>query len=74
MIPFIKTVHGNQANQLLQAVLADPRNPVCIVGCRDLGLTDKVITGPLWRKLMESSMSVLQMSSVYSEMKSKFDL
>ena len=73
MISFIETVHGHQANRLLQAVLADLRNPVYITGCRTLGLVDKVITGPLWRKMMESSMSILQISSIYSEMK-KFDL
>ena len=74
MISFIETVHGHQANRLLQAVLADLRNPVYITGCRALGLIDKVITGPLWRKMMESSMSILQISNIYSEMKSKFDL
>ena len=73
MIKFIESVHGGQANRLLQAVLADLRNPVYIAGCRALGLIDKVVTGPLWRKLRESSVSVLEMSSVYCEMKSKFD-
>ena len=74
MISFIETVHGNQANRLLQAVLADLKNPAYIAGCRALGLIDKLITGPLWRKLTESSISVLQMSKVYSELKSKFDM
>lgn len=73
MITFIESVHGNHANRLLQAVLADLKNPVYIAGCRALGLIDKVITGPLWRKLKEPSISVLQMSHVYSEMKNKFD-
>ena len=57
----------------LQAVLADLRDPVCIAGCRALGLIDKVVTGPLWRKLSESSTSVLEMNSVYTEMKPMFD-
>ena len=73
MITFIENIHGSQANRLLLAVLADLKNPVYMAGCRALGLVDKVITGPLWRKLKESTISVLQMSNVYSEMKNKFD-
>ena len=73
MITFIESVHGNHANRLLQAVLADLKNPVYMAGCRALGLIDKVVTGPLWRKLKDPSTSVLKMSHVYSEMKNKFD-
>ena len=73
MIQFINEVHGVQANRLLQSVRADLNNPYYIVGCRALGLIDKIITGPLWRKLQESSMSVLDMSSVYCEIKESFD-
>ena len=73
MIQFIDEVHGVQANRLLQSVRADLNNPVYIVGCRVLGLLDKIITGPLWRKLRESSLSVLDMGSVYCEMKESFD-
>ena len=73
MVRFIESAHGGQANRLLQAVLADLRDPVCIAGCRALGLIDKVVTGPLWRKLSESSVSVLEMGSVYTEMKAMFD-
>ena len=73
MITFIESVHGNHANRLLQAVLADLKNPVYMAGCRALGLIDKVVTGPLWRKLKDPSISVLKMSHVYSEMKNKFD-
>lgn len=74
MISYIETVHGNQANRLIQAVHNDLKNPGYIAGCRALGLIDKVITGPLWRKLTESSISVLHMSDVYCEMKCKFDV
>ena len=42
-----------------------------MAGCRALGLIDKVVTGPLWRKLKDPSISVLKMSHVYSEMKNK---
>ncbi len=44
-----------------------------LAGCRALGLIDKVVSGPLWRKLVESSASVLQMSSVYTRVKTKFE-
>lgn len=73
MIQFIDEVHGVQANLLLQSVRADLNNPRYIVGCRALGLIDKIVTGPLWRKLQESSLSILDMGSVYCEMKTSFD-
>ena len=70
---FIESAHGNNANLLLKSVLRDLKNPLFISGCRALGLVDKVITGPLWRKIQESSISVLQMGTVYCELKEKFD-
>ena len=72
MIEYIESVHGHQANRLLQAVLH--YQSVYISGCRALGLVDKAVTGPLWRKLEESNISVLDMSTYYTEMKAKFDL
>ena len=54
-------------------MFADLSDPLCISGCRALGLIDKLVTGPLWRRLSDSSTSVLEMGSVYCEMKSKFD-
>lgn len=74
MIQFIRSTHGKEANRLLQSVLADLLNSVNLAGCRGLGLIDKVVTGPLWRKLVESSTSVFQMSAVYTTMKAKFDM
>lgn len=74
MEAFIEKVHGKEANRLLQAVLADLKNPANIAGCRALGLIDKLVTGPLWRKLQESSASVLQLSAVYTRVKAKFDM
>ena len=62
-----------QANRLLQSVRSDLTNPCYIVGCRGLGLIDKIITGPLWRKLQESSLSVLGMGNIYCEMKESFE-
>lgn len=44
MISFIETVHGVQANCLLQAVLADLKDPIYLSGCRALGLIDKWTT------------------------------
>lgn len=74
MIKFIESVHGRSANQLLASVLKDLKNPALIAGSRALGLINKIITGPLWRKLEESSVSVLEMGSIYCKLKEKFDL
>jgi E1A/CREB-binding protein len=73
MIEYIESTHGQQANRLLQAVLDDLKQSVYISGCRALGLIDKAVTGPLWRKLEESNVSVLDMGTYYTEMKTKFD-
>ena len=74
MVKFIESVHGMQANQLLQCVLRDFKNPILAVGCCALGLIAKIVTGPLWRKLVTKSMSVLSMSAVYCEIKDVKDL
>lgn len=74
MDDFIESAHGKEANRLLRAVLSDLRNPIYISGCRALGLIDKIVTGPLWRKLQESSISVLKMGAVYCELKERFEL
>ena len=73
MIQFVGEIHGTQANRLLQSVRADLKNPCYIVGCRALGLIDKIVTGPIWRKLKESSLSVLDMGQVYCDIKENFD-
>ena len=67
MQKFIESVHGKEANRLLKAVLHDLKNPLYIAACRALGLLDKIITGPLWRKIQDSSVSVLDMGPVYCE-------
>ena len=72
MIHFIDEVHSMQANHLLQSVRSDLTNPCYIVGCRALGLIDKIIISPLWRKLQEYSLS-WGMGNVYCEMKESFD-
>lgn len=73
IVKFIKSIHGKQANRLLGSVLKDIENDVFLSGSRALGLVDKVVTGPLWRKLQESGCSVIDMSFTYSKMKEKFD-
>ena len=73
MLHFIDEVHGVQANRLLQSVRADLSNSCYVTGCRALGLMDKIVTGPLWRKLRESSMFILDMGGVYCDMKATFD-
>lgn len=73
IVAFIESIHGKEANRLLNSVLKDIKNSVFLSGSRALGLIDKIVTGPLWQKLQESSCSVLGMSSTYSEMKEKFD-
>ena len=73
MIKFLESVHGKNANCLLGSVLNDLKNQVFIAGCRALGLIDKIVTGPLWRRLEESSVSVLEMCFTYCQLKMKFD-
>ena len=73
MQKFIESVHGKEAHRLLKAVLSDLKNPLYIAGCRALGLIDKVVTGPLWRKIQDSSISVLDMGPVYCELLEKCD-
>ena len=73
IINFIETVHGGQANRLLHSVLGDLKEPTYLSGCRALGLIDKLVSGPLWRKLQESDTSVLKMGNLYCDMKAKFD-
>ena len=68
---FIECVHEREANRLLKAVVSDLKNPLYIAGCRALGLIDKVVTGPLWRKIVDSSTSILDMSPVYCELLEK---
>ena len=73
MIEFLQKVHGKNANRLLESVLKDLMNPMLIAACRALGLIDKIVTGPLWRRLEESSISVLEMGYTYCQLKVKFD-
>ena len=73
MIEFLQKVRGKNANRLLESVLKNLMNPMLIAACRALGLIDKIVTGPLWRRLEESSISVLEMGYTYCQLKVKFD-
>ena len=46
--------------------------PELIAGCKALGLIDKLVTGPLWRILEDSTISIVKMSDKYAEMEQKF--
>ena len=70
MIEFLSQHHGTN---LLQAVLADLQSDQNIAGCKALGIIDKIVTGPFWRHLKTSPVSILDMSEAYTEMKEKFD-
>lgn len=60
-------------NRLLQAVLKDLQTSHLLIGCRALGIIDKLVTGPFWRYLQTSTVSILQMSDIYTLMKDKFE-
>ena len=61
---FLSKVHGTP-NNLLRAVHADMGVPVFIVGCRVLGLLNKLITAPLWR-ITEKEGHILDMCETYN--------
>ena len=72
VVDYLKFCHG-QLNRLLQAVLSDLSVSKYLAGCKALGIIDKVVTGPLWRHLMQSTTSILEMSAVYTRMAKKFE-
>ena len=61
---FLSKVHGTP-NKLLKAVHADVGVPVYIVGCRVLGLLNKLITAPLWR-ITEKEGHILDLCQTYT--------
>ena len=73
MEEYLTRQHTEKLNKLLKAVLSDLRKPQYIAGCKALGILDKVVTGPFWRSLESSTISVLQMSDIFTNMKLKFD-
>ena len=73
MEKYLHQHHPTALNRLLQAVLCDLKVSHYVSGVRALGIIDKVVTGPFWRYLESSSVSILKMSETYSKMKEKFE-
>ena len=71
MEKYLHQHHPTVLNRLLQEVLSDLKVFHYVSGVRALGIVDKVITGPFWRYLESSSVSILKMSETYSKMKEK---
>ena len=51
-------------NGLLKAVEADLNEPFYIASCKALGLISKFITTPLWTKLEDKEIHILDMSTI----------
>lgn len=64
MYKFFKDV-WQTPNQLLRAVFNDIQVPEYLAGCKALGLVNKIITGPLWRVLESSDVSILEMNKYF---------
>ena len=73
MVKYSSEHHGSQLNRLLESVLRDLKTPHLIAGCQALGILDKIVTGPFWRHLQTSTISVLDMSNTHTIMKDKFE-
>ena len=72
MRSFLVDIHG-ESNQLLRAVKADLDVPELVAGCRALGLICKLVVSPLWAALEDKSLSVFDMSAIYSELVQKME-
>ena len=44
----------------------DVQVPELVAGCRALGSTNKIITGPLWRVLESPDVTILEMNTYFS--------
>jgi len=55
-------------NRLHSAVRDDLRRPEYLAACRALGIIDKLITGPLWRRLASPTTTIASVSAVYSSL------
>jgi len=67
---FFSSIYGTP-NRLLQTVFDNIQVPQYLAGCKALGIINKYISGPLWRKL-ESKISITEMSRAYQDMYDKF--
>ncbi len=72
MLQYLLNHHGSTLNRLLQSVLKDLKSPFLIAACKALGIMDKLVTGPFWRYLQTSSVSILEMCDVYTKMRDMF--
>ena len=66
---FFDTVKDD--NKLLKAVHSDLQIQSYLCGCKAIGLTNKFVTGPLWR-LLESGIHILDLNEHYPKMCSLF--
>ncbi len=71
MTEYLLKYHGANLNLLLQAVLKDLKSPLHIAGCKALGIIDKLVSGPFWRYLQTSTLSILKMGEVYTKMRDR---
>ena len=60
-------------NQLFRAVYSDIQVPEYLAGCRALGPINKVVTGPLWRLLESSDISITEMNDYYQILVSRVE-
>ena len=67
LITFLEGLDKDNENQLVVAVKRDLKVRNFKVGCRALGLINKLVTGPLWRKMVEEK-SAISMSGHYQKM------
>ncbi|XP_065893139.1 uncharacterized protein [Dysidea avara] len=72
VINFFKEV-WQTPNQLLKAVFSDIQVPEFVAGCRALGLINKIITGPFWRVVECSDVTILEMNSYFDTLIRKLD-
>ena len=73
VISFIRDI-WQTPNQLLRAVYSDMQVPEYLAGCRALGLINNAVTGPLWRVLESSDISILEMNGYYQTLITNIDL
>ena len=60
-------------SRLHVAVREDIPVDIYLAACRALGIIDKLVTGPLWRKIADPSTSICKMTAVYMSLCENFD-
>ncbi|XP_064600328.1 uncharacterized protein LOC135466649 [Liolophura sinensis] len=64
---------NDKLNFLLKCILEQIQVDHNLAGCRALGIIDKMITGPLWRKLNEEGMHILDTNQIWKEVTNFLD-